>query len=355
MSIAYAESLERLSRWSEAGEAWRAIAERQGAAGKSDEAADAAGRAADAFRRDDRPAAAARAIRLALHHRQATVRDAALLAAALGEAGELEAAADIASAALDGADDEAARVLALDVATGSALSCGRVPQARAFAAELARSPMAGAALAAGFREAQLARLDGDLARAIGGWRALVGKLAPHPAAAGAMAAAYMEIGETQVLRLALRDRGVPWYLASAGDDEADEAETEACFVAAGHAWARAGRRSGLFRAEAWKLRLRDRGSTIATAVDSAIGYADDRGLVGMSAELRCLRAVLKKSPLDALHAVELLRQAPLARGRARVIAAELGAPLDSASAHHELMHDLPWRERLGRAGVASDD
>jgi hypothetical protein len=215
--------------------------------------------------------------------------------------------------------------------------------------------MAGAALAAGFREAQLARLDGDLARAIGGWRALVGKLAPHPAAAGAMAAAYMEIGETQVLRLALRDRGVPWYLASAGDDEADEAETEACFVAAGHAWARAGRRSGLFRAEAWKLRLRDRGSTIATAVDSAIGYADDRGLVGMSAELRCLRAVLKKSPLDALHAVELLRQAPLARGRARVIAAELGAPLDSASAHHELMHDLPWRERLGRAGVASDD
>ena len=355
MSVTYAESLERLSRWSEAGDAWKAEAERASKAGAAEVAAEAATRAADAYRRDDRPAATARAIRFALEHRAATVRDAALLAAALGEAGELEAAADIASAAVDGAADEPTRVLALDVAVGTALSCGRVVVARNYCAELARSPLPGALLATAFRESQLARLDGDLRRALAGWRALIGRLAPHPAAAGAVAAAYMEIGETQVLRVALRERGIAWYQQADGDEVVDTAETEACFAAAGQAWARAGRRSGLFRAEAWRLRLRSAEATIGTPVDSALGYAEERGLVGMAAELRCLRAVIRRNPLDALHAVELLAQAPLARGRARVLAAELGAAINTVAAEQELLPDLPWRERFRHLLVATPD
>lgn len=352
MSKAYAESLERSCRWSAAAEAWKKIAEQASEVGKSESAAEAATRAADAFRRDDRPAASARMVRFALQHRAATVKDAVLLAATLGEAGEIEAAVDIATAAADGATDPASRILAVDVATGASLACGRVLEAKRYLAELARSDLPGAAYSAAFRDAQLARLDGEVDRAMAGWRGLIGRLSPHPAAAGAVASCYMEIGETQILLSALRDRGVGWYRHA---DEIDPAETEACFTAAGHAFTRAARRMGLYRAEAWKLSVRPADATITTALDSAMAYADERGLSGNGAEFRCLRAVIRRNPLDALHAVEMLPQAPLARGRARVLAAELGGALNVPAAQQELALDLPWRERLRHLEVATPD
>ncbi|MBM4369263.1 MAG: hypothetical protein FJ102_23830, partial [Deltaproteobacteria bacterium] len=216
-------------------------------------------------------------------------------------------------------------------------------------AELDHSPLVGAQFAAAFRKAQLARLDGDLRLANATWRALVAQLAPHAAAAGALAAAWMELGETAVLRHSLRALGVAWYAGPADlDDDLDEAEAEACFQNAAQAWARAGRRAGLFRAEAWKLRVRANEPTIATAVDTAIGYADERGLQGLRAELRALRAIIRRDPMDALHAVELSPQAPLARGRARVIAGELGGRFDAELALAELADDVPWKARARR-------
>jgi hypothetical protein len=273
------------------------------------------------------------------------VKDPAQLAAALADAGEVEAAADIAVAAVEGAEDAAARIIALDIAVGTCLSTGRIAEARTLLAHLEAAPLAGAALAAAFRQAQLARLDGDLRRATALWRSLVARLAPHPAAAGALAASWMELGETMVLRWSLRAVGVSWFAGSDDGEEVEQAEAEACFTAAGQAWARANRRAGLFRAEAWKLRVRAQQPTISSAVDTAVGYARERGLVGMAAELLCLRAVIRGAPLDALHAVEMLPQTPLARGRARVIAAELGAPLDSVACLAELSADAPWLAR----------
>ncbi|MBM4393415.1 MAG: hypothetical protein FJ090_20015, partial [Deltaproteobacteria bacterium] len=86
MTAADAEALERAAKWTEAGDAWKLLAERAARSGRAD-APDLAVRAADAFRRDDRPAAAARMIRLALTLRSATVADAAQLAGALADAG----------------------------------------------------------------------------------------------------------------------------------------------------------------------------------------------------------------------------------------------------------------------------
>lgn len=344
MKPADAEALERAAKWSEAGDAWRQLAETAAARGHGN-APDLAVRAADAFRRDDRPAAAARMIRLALTLRPATVHDAAQLAGALADAGEIEAAADIAAAAVDGAEDQAGRALALDVATGTGLAAGRVPRARAFAAELEASPLVGAQLAARFRKAQLARLDGDLRYATAAWRGLVAQLTPHAAAAGALASAWMELGETAVLRAACRAAGVAWFAAQEDPDAVEEAEAEANFSAAAAAWTRAGRRAGLFRAEAWRLRVRAVQPTISTAIDTAIGYAQERGLAPLEAELRGLRAVVRRDPIDALHAVELATQAPLARGRARVIAGELGGRFDPSLALAELADDVPWRAR----------
>lgn len=352
MSKAYAESLERGCRWSAAAEAWKTLSESATIAGKPDVAAEAATRAADCFRRDDRPAAAARMVRFALQHRPASIKDAAMLSAALGEAGEIEAAVDIANAAVQGAKDDPMRIIAVDVAAGASLAAGRVKEARVYFAELARSDMPGAQYSAAFRDAQLARLDGETDRAIAGWRGLIGRLSPHPEAAGAVGGCHMEIAETQVLLRALRERGVGWY---AQTEEIDVAEIEANFAAAGNCYARAGRRIGLYRAEAWKLSLRPGQATILTSLESSMAYADERGLNGHSAELRCLRAVIRQHPLDALHAVELLTQAPMARGRARVLAAELGAPIHADLAEQELAPDLPWRERLRHLKVATPD
>ena len=341
-----AEAAEADGRWADAGLAWRELAEEEAATGGAEEAADLAGRAADAFRRDDRPVESARMIRFALERRPATVRDGVLLAGAVLDAGEVQTAVAIAAAAADGAEDDAPRALALDVLVGALLAAGRVDIARQPLAELSASEATSARMASRFRHAQMARLDGDLRQAEAQWRSLAAQLIPHAAAVGALATTWMELGETAVLRAALQ--GIPWIGAD-DDIEVDEAEADGCFAAAGGAWARAGRRAGYLRAEGWRERLRGEG--LFGTIDTAIAYADERGLTGMRVEARLLRAVARKRPLDALHAVELARHTPLTRGRARVIAAELGGPFRADLAKAELAADVPWRARAERAAA----
>ena len=348
MNKTAAEALEQEGRWSEAAEQWRLGAEALAERGDTEGAAEAATRAADAFRRDDRPAASARMLRFSLQHRPATVGDAVTLAGALMDAGEVTVASQVAAAAADGAEHEAARALAVDVLIGALLAGGRVDVARPLLDDLAEVDAASARMAARFRAAQLARLDGDLRQAEAQWRALVALLTPHPAAAGALATTWMELGETAVLRAGLQ--GVPWV--GAEDTTVDLAEADACFAAASAAWARAGRRAGFLRAESWRARLRPDG--LFGTLDTAIAYADERGLVGMSVEQRVLRAVATRRPLDALHAVELAAQTPLSRGRARVLAGELGGPFRLDLARAELTHDVPWRARAEHVGAQGD-
>ncbi len=332
-----AEALAEARWWAEAGAAFSAIAERSVRMKNRRIAREAASRAADAFRRDDRPAAAARMLRIAFDHGQDGLVDRVQLAAVLLDSGQIDAAADIAATALDSASDPAESVLALDTRVGLALARGRVSEARADLAAIERFALPGAEIAAAFRQAQLDRLDGLLGRAEAGWRQLVDVLTPHEQAAGPLGAAYAELGETAALRQAL------------GAD----VNPEPFFVSSVDAWTRAGRRSGVFRAEAWLLRVR-RG--LPTAIDRALDYAMERGMPLLAAELLVCRAVCKHDPVDALEAVRIATEAPLARGRARVIAAELGGRADLSLALAELREDAAWTARalLADPGTAGE-
>ncbi len=339
MLPAAVEALEQAGDWSAAGAAWMQLAQAEAI---GERAAEYASRSCDAHRRADEPKDAVEAIRLALRHRPATVHDAILLTGALLDCGEVHAALGVAASAADAAEDGAPRALSLDVLVSCMLAAGLVVEAKEPLEELAATDSDSARLAARFRQGQLARLEGDLRQATAQWRSLAALLRPHPAAAGALAATWMELGETHVLQLSLR--GVPWF--PHGQDEAVEvAEADACFAQASAAWASVGRKGGFLRAEAWRGRLR---ASPTGTVDTALAYADRQGLAGMSVEMRCLRAATLRVADDALDAVRLARQTPLSRGRARVLAGELGARFDLPLALHELRNDLPWRARAER-------
>ena len=73
----------------------------------------------------------------------------------------------------------------------------------------------------------------------------------------------------------------------------------------------------------------------------------------LAADLRVCRAVVRHDADEVLHALDRLAEAPLARGRARVVRAELGGVSDLDLALTELRSDGPWTARalfaLGRA------
>lgn len=345
-----AESLAAAARWDEAALAYLACADE--AEGRSDReiAAEACARAGDAFRRDDRPARAAAALRRAMGLGRAAVVDHVGLAGVLLDAGELGVASDLVARALDAAASPADRALARDTAAGVALARGRVAEARDHVDALVAMGLPGAEIASRFRCAQVDRLDGLLDRAIAGHAALAAMLEPHAAAAGPCAAAQAEGAEARVLRAALA--------AACGRDPAPDLEAAGtCFSAAEAAWQRAGRRAGLFRAAAWKLRLAGRaGAGAATgALEGWIAFAVERGMPLLRAELLVARAELRRAPLDALHAAELAAEAPLASARARVVAAELGGSRPGTALYAALGDDAPWLARAMMADPARQD
>ena len=165
-------------------------------------------------------------------------------------------------------------------------------------------------------------------RAEEGFLAVIAAIGAHPAGVGPVAAAWGEVGELRSLCLAL---GRP-------------ADPRPALQAALDGWARAGRRAGLFRAEGWLLRHAER-PVLTTALDRAIAYAEERGLALAEADLRVSRGVARGDAGDAERAVRLCAEAPLARGRARVIQAELGGAADFEAAFAELRDDAPWTAR----------
>lgn len=74
-------------------------------------------------------------------------------------------------------------------------------------------------------------------------------------------------------------------------------------------------------------------------IQRALDYARERGLPLLAADLLVSLAVCTGDPNPALEAISLSGQAPLARGRARVEAALLGAPVELARAEEELRAD----------------
>ncbi len=345
-----AEELSEAARWAEAGAAWWAITER--AAAEPVRARESARRAADAFRRDDRPAAAAKALGVALAGTTPAGADAAQLAAVLLDAGQVEAAAGVAEQAVRGLPHDAPtaeRAIALDTRAGLRLVAGEVEAARDDLDALEALGVPGAAWSHRFRAAQVARLDGALGAADAGWQALEAALGGDRRVAGPAAACAQERGELEVLRAALR--GVAQLPAD--EDALDRAR--AAFGRAAEAWNAVGRRAGLFRAEAWRARVeRLAGLDVAApSIDRAIAWAEDRGMVLLLADLRACRAVVRHDADDARAAARLLSEAPVARARALVLAAELGAAdVDLRDAMERLRVDAPWG---ARALAASPD
>lgn len=337
-----ADACSRGGRWDLAGPKWQALFERARDRGALARAREAAGRAADAFRRDDRPVAAAKMLRAAWEPATASVADAAQLSAVLVDLGQPDAALDIAREGLGRAREPASEALGLDALVGTALAAGAVDEAREGVARLARLALPGADLSVAFRRAQLARLDGALDQAQAGLTALVETLAAFPPAAAAEAGTSEELAEIAVLRFHL-GHGEDWL------DVADEH-----LVAAASAWQRARRRAGRMRVEAWQARVGAlRGETVLHApITRAVAYAEERGLALFEADLRACRAVVTRNPEDLVRALRLAAHAPLARGRLRVLLAELGHPADLTAARAELVADRPWTERLARAAPA---
>ncbi len=335
-----AEDLAARGRWDEAGARYAAIVEKARRVRETQVVREAASLAADAFRRDDRPAAAAKMLLYAREAGKDDVTDAAQLAAVLLDAGQVEAAADIAATALARAADPVQETVALDTLLGLRLTQGRVEDARTHLDRLAALGLVGADMSRRFRAAQIDRLDGLVARAEAAWEVLAAALGQHPQAAGPTGATWAELGEIDLLRAAFSDD--PGDLCARAADR---------FERAGACWARAGRRAGALRAEAWAARARAvAGETVLPAtIDRAIVYADDRGMPFLSADLRVCRAVVTGDADEVLHAIDRLAEAPLARGRARVVRAELGGAVNLDEALAELGADGPWTARALRA------
>ena len=342
---ARARSLAAAGRHAEAAAAWTALAEGALAAGDRLQALSAHQLAGDALRRDDRPAAAARALHAALgllngDPAERPRRDSlkVLLAATLGDAGQGTAGVVLLRELLASRPAAAARVLALDVLAGLLLGLGRVSEAWGVQAELDAEPGAAPAAALPFREAALTRLAGDLDGAQARLRAA---LASAPAAAaweGPRAAIREELAEIDLLRGRLDD-------AAAG------------FARAGDGWGRAGRRAGVFRAEAGRIKveLARGGLPLPSALHDAVDYADERGLPGLATELRMARgaararAGLEGAAADLDRAVELAaaHELLLLEGRARMV--RRGAGLgrgDEARMRVCLAEDRWWSRQI---------
>ncbi len=332
-----AEEQAERGAWAQAAMAYAEIAEKALRVKDSAVARQAAGLAADAFRRDDRPAAAAKLLVLARSVGADSLSDRVQLASVLMDAGELAAALDIAGQARSDAllsGDAAAEVLARDTLAGLLLAAGRVEEARAEVQAIGLLQLPGGEVARRFRSAQLLRLDGRCSEAAEEWKKLAEELEIYPQAAGAAAACRMERAETLALQVALGADAGLLDLALAEEERASKA------------WMQAGRRAGLYRSEAWKLRLRkQRGEMVLpAAIEQALRYATERKMPLLSAELQVCLAVVTESPTPAHHAILALGEAPLARGRARVVAAELGESLPDA-VFEELAADAAWTAR----------
>ncbi len=326
-----AEVLERERRWGPAGVAWQAIADRAWAQGDIVRTRDAACRAGDAWRREDRPALAARALKLAWDAGRRGPMDAALLAAVLLDAGQPDVALDLVHD-VEGAD-EGARAVLLDVRLGLEVALGQVDAARADLDALDALAIPGATIARVFRQAQVDRLDGLLERSDDGFAAAARALAGMEGAAGPRAAALAERGELALLRAAL------------GHGNAGSAvpHLEAALVD----WRAAGREGPALRAEAWLLRARRLAgdAVLAEPILGWIAGAVQRGLPMLAADLQVSYAIATGDPAGLVDVLAALEHAPLARGRVRVITAELGGEADLDAALSELEPDAPWFAR----------
>lgn len=264
-------------------------------------AADALVKAADAWRRDDRPAASARCLLAPPVARSPSLpagQRELLLAAALADAGQHDPARSFAEQALARAADEPSRALALDLCCGLwTLSCAW-PQVEEALHGL-RPP-----LAAAFREAVLARARGQLERAGGALEAAHRLLPAEERARPLLAALRAEQAELELARGEARAAVESFAIARA-------------------LWAGLGRRAPAFAALAGEHRARTLAGERVLPAEAlrALSFAEERGLHPLAVELHLALGLAERerglSPRGLDQAVALARAigAPLLRRR----------------------------------------
>lgn len=349
--VADARAHAEAGRWSAAAALYAELADEAVAGGDADVAAQCLALGGDALRRDDRPAAAARALRRALDLGGEARPDGLLsprrlvaeveLAGALIDAGYLADAASMLRQAVAGAATDSGRTLALDCLISALTPMGRIAEAKGVLLELKAVAPPGAQVAVAFRQALMLRLDGQLAAAAAAWRQVLGALPDSEALAGPRAAAWGGLGEVALL-----------------SDDAGQAER--CFASAGEQWSLAGRRSGVYRAAAGSLRasLLSGARVLPHTLDGPIAFAEERQSVFLEIELRLARGQARArntqsgADTDLDRAVDLAHQcsALLLEGQARVVRRAAGFRWDDLNrARFCLADDRVWLARVPSA------
>jgi len=320
---ARARALARDGAWMDAAALYLEIGEARADQGRFEAAAQAWTLAGDALRRDDRPSSAARALTRAvsLHDEVGIVsgdaRSALLaeLAGVLRDAGHVTAAIGHAEEAEQLAEGDAARALALDVLIGLRLERGENQAAATALERLAAACRREMGFVVSFRSAQLHRQLGKLGHAAFLFDEVHDQVSDQVHTHGLVGSVSHAQGELALLRGA-RDQAWTW------------------FRRAEESWGVAGRRSGVFQAQAGMVRvsLAEGKIPMAAELNAPVDYAVDRGLLLLETELRVVRGAawslhgLARGAWDLDRAVRLAREAGavLLEGRARLVRGLVG-------------------------------
>jgi tetratricopeptide (TPR) repeat protein len=299
------------------------VGEARATQGRAEAAAQAWTLAGDALRRDDRPASAARALTRAVSLQDdvgivaGDARSALLseLAGVLRDAGHLTAAIRHAEEAAQVADGNRARALALDVLIGLRLERGENQAAASALERLAQVCRADLAFVVSFRAAQLHRQRGQLSEAKTLLRQVHSRISDRAGTQGLLGAVCHAVADLALLQ-----------------GETDVAWT--WFRQAGDAWQLAGRRAGIFRAQAGLVRvsLSEGASPLAADLNAPMDHAVERGLLLLETELRIVRGAawsvhgLARGAWELERAIRLAREAGavLLEGRARLMRGLVG-------------------------------
>lgn len=232
--------------------------------------------AGESWRRDDRPAAAARALQAALDltEGESTVLALVRLAGVLGDLGRAAESEALCQRAAAMSTDGPLRWMVLDTLISTFQARGRKEDARPLVAALESATGGPQEVAAGFRRGQLHRLDGELAEAASCFIVVAGQLEDVDGAEAGLAAAQAELAEVALLR-------------------GDSKDAVDLYQVAWECHSHAGRRALAWRAEAGRARagLAHGVRPLTRGISQGIGHAEERDMPLLEADLRLVRAM----------------------------------------------------------------
>jgi hypothetical protein len=331
-----AEALAARRAWQQVGDTWVRAARVAIDASALPSARQAFEAAGEAYRRDDRPRDARRALASALSLPCPTPERAVTLARLAGVLAELGLGSEALARASEGLQVAAgpARNIVLDTAIGVSQGFARKQDVRPLVEqlELAEGPHG---IARWFRRGQLYRLDGELSEAARCFRTVRQRLAGQDGAEAGVAAAEMELAEVRLL-------------------EGDPGPAIEAFERGRVLHEVSGRRAYRYRCEAGRVRgaVEGRATVFSTLLDEGLAFARRRHMVLLAVDLLLARG-LAVAERDAAAADRDLREAEseAVRVGARLRAGRAALEWGCRVAH---VHEQR-REALQRAVEALED